>query len=189
MTNIDAAYEQAPLAFYDSTESWQTWIEGRLGQEREYTSALMTEVIRGLVADLDARVNKALIDLYAATRPQNGLDGRSFDIVGTYSPQTRYRALQVVALNGSSFAARQDDPGPCPGSGWQLIACQGKRGPIGPKGDAGLRGCDGRDAPKIVGWEIDDKTYTAVPRFADGTYGPTLELRKLFERFITDTSE
>jgi vitamin B12/bleomycin/antimicrobial peptide transport system ATP-binding/permease protein len=57
----------------------------------------------------------------------------------------------------------------------------------GPKGEAGNRGRDGRDAPNIVGWEVDDKTYTATPRFADGTFGPGLELREMFERFLKDT--
>lgn len=76
----------------------------------------------------------------------DGRDGRSFAIRGTYSKAETYQALDVVALEGASFAARYDDPGPCPGDGWQLIARQGKtgasgvRGPVGAKGDRGLPG-------------------------------------------------
>jgi hypothetical protein len=92
-----------------------------------------------------------------------------------------------VILNGGSFAARRDNPGDCPGDGWQMIASQGKRGVAGPKGEAGARGRDGLDAPSIVGWKIDDEAYTVVPRFADGTFGPTLELLPLFQRFLEDT--
>jgi hypothetical protein len=54
--------------------------------------------------------------------------GRSLTVRGTWHAAETYRHLDVVTLNGGSFAARRDDPGPCPGEGWQLIAGQGKRG-------------------------------------------------------------
>ena len=69
---------------------------------------------------------------------------------GTFNESADYRRLDVVALNGGGFVALKDAPGHCPGSGWQLLASQGKRavlparrgkrGPPGPKGDAGARG-------------------------------------------------
>jgi len=71
---------------------------------------------------------------------RDGADGRSFTLRGTYSADAEYRALDVVALNGASFAAKQDNPGECPGPGWQLVATQGKAGKPGPKGDRGERG-------------------------------------------------
>lgn len=72
--------------------------------------------------------------------PKDGEPGRSFTIRGTYAAHAEYRMLDVVALNGASFAARCDEPGPCPGEGWQLIASQGKPGKPGAsiKGDRGL---------------------------------------------------
>lgn len=73
----------------------------------------------------------------------DGRDGRSFTIRGTWSDAGEYQALDVVALGGASFAARCDDPGACPGEGWQLIAAQGKRGNPGEKGREGLRGIAG----------------------------------------------
>src|ERR1700757_4377443 len=53
---------------------------------------------------------------------RNGMDALNFSIEGTYDPGANYRRLSIVTLNGSSFVACQDDPGPCPGNGWQLIA-------------------------------------------------------------------
>jgi hypothetical protein len=186
MTSIDVN-EHAPLAFYDSTESWQAWFESRLAEEREYTSALIAEVVRGLVADLNACVDKAVVEVRMAAKVQDGRDGRGLRIRGTWNANERYFALDTVALNGGSFAARRDDPGVCPGDGWQMISAQGKRGPPGPKGDAGDRGRDGSDAPRIIGWQVDDKAYTIAPRFSNGTAGPVLELRKLFEQFLAET--
>jgi hypothetical protein len=74
-----------------------------------------------------------------------GRDGNSFTVRGTlYLNKTAaYRRLDVVALNGGSFVALKDAPGPCPGSGWQLIASQGKRGVAGEKGERGSAGPKG----------------------------------------------
>ena len=76
---------------------------------------------------------------------KDGSDGRSFAIRGTWQEGEGYRALDVVMLNGASFVAVMDDPGACPGDGWQLLAAQGKRGKPGEPGPAGvgLRGLPG----------------------------------------------
>lgn len=82
---------------------------------------------------------------------KNGNDGRSFDVsLGTYKADRNYRALDVVALNGASFAAKRDNPGPCPGEGWQLVAAQGKRGDKGERGERGLKGERGEPGPSVV---------------------------------------
>jgi hypothetical protein len=73
-----------------------------------------------------------------------GEAGRSFTVRGTWNATAQYRALDVVALAGSSFVALADDPGPCPGDGWQLIASQGNRGKPGEPGPRGDRGPAGR---------------------------------------------
>ena len=67
-----------------------------------------------------------------------GRDGSSVNIRGTFDANADYRRLDVVALNGGSFIALKDAPGSCPGSGWQLIASQGKRGAAGERGERGL---------------------------------------------------
>lgn len=74
----------------------------------------------------------------------DGKDGRSFRVRGTWLEIIDdYRALDVVALNGASFISKKDDPGACPGEGWQMIAGQGKRGQPGQNGDRGERGPSG----------------------------------------------
>jgi hypothetical protein len=71
-----------------------------------------------------------------AARGGAGETGKSFAICGTFDATRSYDHLSVVALGGASFVAKRDNPGPCPGDGWQLLAQQGKRGlPL--KGDPG----------------------------------------------------
>ena len=47
-----------------------------------------------------------------------GRDGKTMAVRGTFDESVSYRRLDVVALNGGSFIALKDAPGPCPGSGW-----------------------------------------------------------------------
>jgi len=76
-----------------------------------------------------------------------GSDGRSFNGRRAYSDQETYGALDVVALDGSSFFALRDDPGPCPGDGWQLMSPRGRAGQPGPRGEKGERGIAGPAGP------------------------------------------
>jgi len=94
-----------------------------------------------------------------------GADGRSFEIRGTYDAAASYRALDVVALNGGSFVARIDNPGACPGDGWQLLTRQGKPGDKGDRGPKGDRGDPGH-AP--VALAINDEGLLTL-RLADGS--------------------
>lgn len=115
-----------------------------------------------------------------------GRDAAMPKIMGTYREGENYLFLNIVALGGSSFIARTDDPGPCPGEGWQLIASAGKpgiKGPQGERGAQGERGECGASPPYLVGWTIDRKTYTVKALMSDDTEWPALELRELFEQF------
>lgn len=85
----------------------------------------------------------------------DGKDGRSFTIRGTWSEEEDYWPLDVVALGGASFAARHDNPGPCPGEGWQLIAAQGKRGNQGDRGLPGSKGDRGDSGLPTVSADVD----------------------------------
>ena len=117
-----------------------------------------------------------------------GRDGRSPVVRELYDPKLKYAALDVVALDGASFMARKDEPGPCPGDGWQLSARQGARGIAGPKGDRGPQGPAGADgrpgapALTIKGWKVDRQHFLAIPIMSDGKEGPALELRALFDQ-------
>jgi hypothetical protein len=106
---------------------------------------------------------------------------------GTFDQSTEYRRLDVVALNGGSFIALKDAPGPCPGSGWQLLASQGKRGVAGARGERGTKGDPGLSGVTIREWKIDRERYVATPVLSDGSEGPPLELRGLFEQFLHET--
>ena len=98
---------------------------------------------------------------------KDGAEGRSFNIRGTWSEAESYRELDVVALNGASFGARCDDPGPCPGDGWQMIAAQGKRGNPGERG-AGARGERGMPGPAAVALDVNEDGMLTLTN-ADGS--------------------
>ena len=151
----------------DGWGAWHNHLELRLMQERD----LSDEVIGRLLAETERKILAACKVAIEQTLTQR--------IRGTFDPQAKYVACDVIALDGASFVARRDNPGPCPGPGWQLLAQQGKRGKAGEAG---------RDAAKIVGWIVDRGRYTATPRFSDGSLGPVLELRELFLQFQNDTS-
>jgi hypothetical protein len=122
-----------------------------------------------------------------------GRDGRTFNVRGTFDSSIDYKALDVVALNGGSFSARRDTPGPCPGPGWQLIASAGKEGRRGLNGEPGQRGETGQRGPAgasgatILDWRYDLSEYRAIPIMSDGTDGPALDLRGMYEQFEIET--
>jgi hypothetical protein len=163
-------------------QRWCDYFEDRIAKERGFQRDVLAHVVAELENRAERAIEKAVERLRAAAAPR---DGRSLFVRGTYDGDANYAALDVVALNGASFIAKRDNPGPCPGDGWQLVAAQGKRGIAGPKGEPGA---NGKDAPTIAGWGIDRKAYVLVPIMADGTYGPALELRELFEQFVLETN-
>jgi hypothetical protein len=121
-----------------------------------------------------------------------GRDAKSIRHRGTYKEDSEYAAYDAVALNGGSFVALRDKPGACPGPGWQLLAAPGKRGvagergPQGDRGPAGVPGPPGKDAMTIACWTLDRAAYTVTPVMSDGTSGPPLNLRGLFEQFLDE---
>jgi hypothetical protein len=68
---------------------------------------------------------------------------RGFTIRGTYDGDAAYSALDIVALNGSSFVAKVDHAGACPGDDWQLWAQPGRPGKPGEPGRKGDKGDPG----------------------------------------------
>jgi hypothetical protein len=151
----------------DDRDGWGAWrnlLELRLMQQQDNERAVLTEVIASLQREFEATV-KAAIETALARR-----------IRGTHDPKAEYFANDMVAKDGGTFVARRNNPGPCPGDGWQLMAKQGQRG------IAGERGAPGRDAPRIVKWELGVASYTATPIMSDGSRAPGLELGALFER-------
>jgi hypothetical protein len=144
-------------------DGWENYIQSLILQERDYFEGLLTEVIAQLHRDI-LDETKAMLDAALSLR-----------IKGTYQVGTKYERGDMVALDGGSFVARKDNPGPCPGAGWQLMAKQGQRGIAGPEGKRGPPG------NIITGWIVDRSNYRITPRLSDGSLGVPCELRSLFE--------
>jgi hypothetical protein len=107
-------------------------------------------------------------------------------IKGTFREGASYGFLNIVALNGSSFIARRDNPGPCPGDGWQLIASAGRPGKPGVKGERGEPGQRGERGPpglNIQNWNLEPEKYLLTPMMEDGHEGPAANLRPFFEQY------
>jgi hypothetical protein len=68
---------------------------------------------------------------------RNGCDGRSPNVCGTYAAREKHEWLDIVALDGAAFIARRDNPGVCPGDGWQLLSRHGQPGRRGETGERG----------------------------------------------------
>jgi hypothetical protein len=108
-----------------------------------------------------------------------GRDACSPTIRGTYDGAATYARLDIVALNGSTFIARKDTPGVCPGDGWQVMSIRGKPGMKGPPGERGAKGDPGSAAPTILAWTIDCGNYLVTPIMSDGSEVPPIEMRAL----------
>jgi len=120
--------------------------------------------------------------------------GAGFTVRGTYDSAEEYKRFDIVIINGSSFTALKDNPGPCPDSGdWHLLASRGSRGQRGadgergPRGEKGEHGAPGADALTITSWMLDRARYRAIPMMSNGKPGPELDLRGLFEQFQLET--
>ena len=50
------------------------------------------------------------------------------------------------------------------------------------------QGDKGETGATIVSWQIDHERFRASPLMSDGTVGPMLELRSLFEEYLAQTS-
>jgi hypothetical protein len=64
------------------------------------------------------------------------------------------------------------------------LASQGRRGAVSEKGERGERGWTGSSGATIREWKIDREGYVATPVMTDGSEGPPLELRGLFDQFL-----
>ena len=118
---------------------------------------------------------------------RDGRDAVSPTVRGTWRADAEYKALDIVAKDGGCFIARSDAPGVCPGPDWQIVSTRGARGERGERGPKGEQGPAGPAAPTIVGWQIDRAMFIATPIMSDGSEGPPLELRGLFEQYQTET--
>src|SRR5262245_14622150 len=152
----------------EGADGWHNYFQTMLLDEREYITDLLTQVVADFHRNILGEV-KALLDQALAMR-----------IKGTFQPDNNYVRGVLVVRDGASFIARRDNPGPCPGVGWQMTAKQGARGVAGPKGDRG------KDAPTIERWLVNRDTFTITPVYSNGIFGPVLELKELVEQFQSE---
>jgi hypothetical protein len=120
-----------------------------------------------------------------------GRDAITPRVRGPFNTTVSYKQLDIVTFDKSAYIARHDDPGLCPGDGWQLVAAQGARGEQGlpgSRGEKGDKGARGEPGSLLVSWHVDPTNYRAIPFLADGTPGPELNLRGLFEAYHEETS-
>jgi len=146
----------------EGADGWANFVQHKILEERDYLTELLTHVVADLHRNILGEV-RALLDQALAQR-----------IKGTHNPRDEYRIGDLVAKDGASFVARKDNPGPCPGEGWQLMARQGGRGIAGPRGERG------KDAPVIEKWLVNRQDFTVRPIYSNGIFGPVLELQELF---------
>jgi hypothetical protein len=120
-----------------------------------------------------------------------GRDAITPTVRGPFNTTVSYKKLDIVEFDRTSFIAKNDDPGLCPGDGWQLVAAQGRHGAKGlpgSRGEKGDKGARGEPAVTIAEWRIDREGYRAIPFMSDGKPGPILELRELFEQYQSEVS-
>jgi len=120
--------------------AWEAWIAGHLDQRCEAVYEAVGEVMAGL----EQKIKTLELQLAQANGTLDILRGRgipgTFSIKGTFDAKAVYNHLDVVAFNGASWVAKRDNPGVCPGDGWQLLAAHGSRGVRGERGPAGPAG-------------------------------------------------
>jgi hypothetical protein len=98
-----------------------------------------------------------------------------------------YRKFDLVTLHGAEWRAKRDAPGPLPGDGWAMASEAGRRGKPGEKGERGERGPPGERGAVIAKWSV--REFTAIPVMSDGSAGPPLDLRALFEQYHAEAAE
>jgi hypothetical protein len=108
------------------------------------------------------------------------------EVCGLWDADREYRKYDVVCFDGAEWRAKRNAPGVLPGDGWALASKageRGRRGEIGPPGQRGLPG----PALSIKEWVVKD--YRAVPVMSDGSAGPPLDLRALFELYHAEAAQ
>jgi hypothetical protein len=120
-----------------------------------------------------------------------GRDAITPNVRGTYNVHAQYKKLDVIVSDGAAFIASKDDPGNCPGDGWQMLSRQGRRGPKGERGECGLRGEKGDPGPavmpQLISSEIDANFNLSILR-SDNSL-EVIPLREAFERYYQQTGE
>jgi hypothetical protein len=132
----------------ESSAGWNSWWDTRFEPERDSLCKGVAEATMILLRERDQKIEALQnqirvleLKLAEAVGALDVLCGKeasgSFDVRGTFDPDTVYNYLDVVAFNGSSWVATRDRPGELPGS---RLAIVGKRWQARAAGRAGAAG-------------------------------------------------
>lgn len=171
-----------------AANAWDSYFRGLLENERRLVLDVVAELVRetadNLWRDIETEVKKYV--RLAFLERGGGLTPRVREVWRADEP---YERLDIVARNGAMWIARVSNPAGEPGAGssdWALMSQKGRKGDQGepgPRGEAGPRGAAGAD---MEGWLLDPDGYTATPLMRDGSRGPPLRLRELFQKFYDE---
>ncbi|SDR31560.1 hypothetical protein SAMN05519103_01948 [Rhizobiales bacterium GAS113] len=89
--------------------------------------------------------------------------------------ELRSQIAQIAFIQERLSIDRQGRPGQ-PG-------LRGRDGPPGVRGERGERGEPGRPAPAVIEWRPDPEAFTIQAVLSDGSTGPMIALRSLFEAY------
>jgi len=184
--NAPAAAEQTQLAT----------LRSQLEQQHATTRDALIEFV---VRELDALGKELRVDVERQIKRRQAELEREFEakfasmrmprVRGTYDETQNYLAHDVIIRGGSSYVARKDGAGVCPGPDWQMISMVGKTGAKGERGFAGAPGPQGETGATFLCWKVDKKNYVAIPLLTNGKEGPRLHLRELFEQYHNETNQ
>jgi hypothetical protein len=173
---------------------WEQWLRDQLDIERDENGAKFADIgealefTRGDLLKGMERLERQVAELRGGLDVMRSLGRVGLRLRGDYDRTADYLAHDVVAHEGSSFIARRDKPGTCPGEDWQVLASKGHRGPAGPLGRRGVTGGRGAPAPTIKTWIVNTQKFEISPVLSDGTVGTACELRGLFQAFLDATT-
>jgi hypothetical protein len=172
----------------DDQDTWNIWARAHvdvLRREFEDVCGALNSIHDGLEDKLAAQARKIAelelrcAELRGVVDTLRAVGSGGINHRGAYDAGTSYARHDVAMLDGSSFIATRDCPGPCPGDGWRLLASCGRRGQRGPIGRSA-------DAPRWVDVAFDAETLSFVPRLSDGSLGSVISLRRLFACLTID---
>jgi hypothetical protein len=134
-----------------NTTDWQNWMEGLKAEAIDIACEAAGTALGETREDLEKRIKALELQLAEVRGALDVLRGAGIPgclrLRGTHDSKTIYNRLDVVAYNGCSWAAKEDNPGELPGKGWQLLSAAGKRGAPGERGPQGPAG----PAPTWIG--------------------------------------
>ena len=181
----EAEAERRERVQRETTNGWDAYFRGLIAEERRFTTELLNEAFPAILGDLWKDIEKEVKSaIRLAFLERAGWTPR---VRGTWVETEKYQALDLVAKDGTIWLAKHSDPGPCPGEGWQIVSARGERGkpgPIGPRGETGPPGPQGELGATITGWDVDRRRFRVTPILGGGRFGPSLDLRQLFEEFL-----